>query len=473
MDPHSAKAPPKGGRPAIKAVAALIVGVGAILLLIPPPAALGAGPTRALGLVLVAVGFWGTGTLPPHVASLLFFLLAVVLGVSAPAVVFSGFHSGAVWLIFGGMVLGLAIQRTGLGARMAEAVLRRVGRSHNRIILGIAAASFSLAFVMPSAMSRVVLLVPIVVALAERLGYRAGSAGRDGMVLIAAFATVMAPMGLLPATVPNVVMAGLIESIYGVTLQYGRFLVLNLTVAGPLALFASTLLVMALFRDTPSNGLEGEASKPFTPAEWRLACLLCLTLGLWATDTLHGVAPAWVAMGAAVICLLPVTRLVPARALSESVNYGPWFFTAGIIGLGAVVADTGLAKHLGAWFIQLSGLAPGRDAYNFFAILGMGSVISLAANPAGTAAVLTPLAPDIAKATGWPMETAMLAQVASFMVVLLPYQLAPVLTAVLLGGVRYGRAVRMCLAYSAIYLFAIAPLYFLWWRWLGMFAGAP
>jgi di/tricarboxylate transporter len=473
VNAQHANEPSKGGRPIIKIVAALIVGAGAILLVIPPFADLGVGPTRALGLVLIAVGFWGTDTLPPHVASLLFFLLAVVLGVSAPAVVFSGFHAGAVWLIFGGMVLGLAIQRTGLGARMAEAVLRRVGHSHNRIIFGIAIASFALAFVMPSAMSRVVLLVPIVTALAERLGYAPGSAGRDGMVLIAAFATVMAPMGLLPATVPNVVMAGLIESIYGVTLQYGRFLVLNLTVAGPLTFIASTLLVMAMFRDTPGNGLEGGESKPFTAAEWRLGAILAITLALWGTDSLHGVAPAWVAMGAAVICLLPVTRLVPAKALSESVNYGPWFFTAGIIGVGAVVADTGLAKHLGAWFIDLSGLAPGQDAYNFFAILGMGSLLSLAANPAGTAAVLTPLAPDIARATGWPMETAMLAQVASFMVVILPYQLAPILTAVLLGGVRYGRAVRMCLAYSAIYLLLIAPLYFLWWRWLGMFNAAP
>jgi len=473
VNAHPVKKSPKGDRPKIiKLAASLIVGTGAVLLIIPPPEQLGTSPTQALGLVLIAVGFWGTNTLSPHVASLLFFLLAVVFGVSAPGVVFSGFHSGAVWLIFGGMVLGLAIQGTGLGARMAEAVLRRIGHSHIRIILGIAVASFALAFVMPSAMSRVVLLVPIVVALAERLGYGPDSAGRDGMVLIAAFATVMAPMGLLPATVPNVVMAGLIESIYGITLQYGRYLVLNLTVAGPLALIASTILVMALFRDAPSHGLEDDGPKRFSPAEWRLTAVLVLTLGLWATDTLHGVAPAWVAMGAAVICLLPVTGLVPARALSESVNYGPWFFTAGIIGLGAVVADTGLAKHLGAWFIQLSGLAPGQDAYNFFAILGMGSLLSLAANPAGTAAVLTPLAPDIAEATGWPMETAMLAQVSSFMVLLLPYQVSPVLVGVLLGGVRYGRAVKMCLAYSTIYLFLIAPLHFLWWRWLGMFGPA-
>jgi len=160
---------------------------------------------------------------------------------------------------------------------------------------------------------------------------------------------------------------------------------------------------------------------------------------------------------------------VPPKALSENVNYTPWFFVAGIIGLGAVVAHTGLAKTLGALLIQLAGLAPGHDAYNFGAMLVVGSLLSLAANPAGTSAVLTPLAGEIAQATGWPMETAMLSQVLSFMFILLPYQIAPVLTAMLLGGVAYGRMMRFCVAYSAIYVVLITPLNFLWWRWLGMF----
>ena len=187
------------------------------------------------------------------------------------------------------------------------------------------------------------------------------------------------------------------------------------------------------------------------------------------TDSIHGVAPAWVALGAAVVCLLPVTGLVPPRVLSESVNYAPWFFVAGIIGLGAVVADSGLAKTLGALLIDVAGLSPDNDAYNFGAMLGIGSLLSLLANPAGTAAVLTPLAGDIARATGWPPETAMLVQVTSFMVVLLPYQVAPIMTAMLLGNVRYGRMVRLCLAFTAIYVVVITPLNFLWWRWLGMF----
>ena len=91
----------------------------------------------------------------------------------------------------GGMVLGIAVLRTGLGTRMAEAVLLRVGQSHNRVLFGVAVAAFALSLVMPSAMSRVVLLVPIVVALADRMGYAPGSAGRDGLILAATFSTAL------------------------------------------------------------------------------------------------------------------------------------------------------------------------------------------------------------------------------------------------------------------------------------------
>jgi hypothetical protein len=43
----------------------------------------------------------------------------------APAdVVFSGFHSTAFWLVFGGLVIGLGVKRTGLAERLARAIAK-------------------------------------------------------------------------------------------------------------------------------------------------------------------------------------------------------------------------------------------------------------------------------------------------------------------------------------------------------------
>jgi anion transporter len=469
MSATAREAHPSGPSRVGKIVAAVLLGAGGILLFAPPLGDIEPNAVRALGLVLIAVGCWATEALPPHVTSLLFFVLALVLQVAPSNVVFAGFHAGAIWLIFGGVVLGLALHRTGLATRIAESVLRHFGASRKRLVFGVAMTAFGFAFVMPSAMSRVVLLVPVITALADRVGYLPGTRGRDGLVIVATFATVVAPMGILPATVPNIVMTGLVESIYRITLQYGPFLLLNQTVAGTLGLVAIVLLAMLAFRDKEPESFRPEPRKPLSRQEWLLTLILAGTLLLWATDSLHHTSPAWVALGAAVLCLLPTIALVPPKALSENVNYTPWFFVAGIIGLGAVVAHTGLAKTLGALLIQLAGLAPGHDGYNFVAMLAVGSLLSLAANPAGTSAVLTPLAGEIARATGWPLETAMMSQVLSFMFILFPYQIAPVLTAMLLGNVAYGRMLRFCAAYSAIYVTVITPLNFLWWRWLGMF----
>ncbi len=469
MSAAAGKAHPSGPSRTAKVIATVILCAGAILLTAPPVGELSPNATRALGLVLITVGCWATDALPVHVTSFLFFATALILKVAPPATVFSGFHAGAVWLVFGGVVLGLALQRTGLATRIAEAVLLNFGASRKRLFFGVSITAFGFAFVMPSGMSRVVLLVPIVTALADRVGYLPGTRGRDGLVIAAAFSTIVVPMGILPAVVPNLVMAGLIESIYHVTLQYGPFLVLNLTVSGSLALVTIIVLSTVAFRDKEPARVERGERKPLSRDERLLTLVLMLTLILWSTDTWHGIAPAWIALGAAVFCLLPITGLVPAAELSQKVNYAPWFFVAGIIGLGAVVAQTGLAKTLGALLIHVAGLSPDHDAYNFGAMMLAGSMLSLLANPAGASAVLTPLAGEIAKATGWPLETAMLSQVLCFMVIFLPYQIAPVLTAMLLGNVAYARMARFCLGYSAVYIFVIAPLNFLWWRYLGMF----
>jgi di/tricarboxylate transporter len=53
---------------------------------------------------------------------LLFFLLATLLSIAPPSVVFSGFQSSAFWLVFGGLVIGVALDSTGLGARIATRV---------------------------------------------------------------------------------------------------------------------------------------------------------------------------------------------------------------------------------------------------------------------------------------------------------------------------------------------------------------
>ena len=110
-------------------IAAAAVAVGLALLFWPLGEGAAATPVRAGGLIIATVGLWATHAIPEHITSLAFMLLAVILGIAAPDVAFSGFAGGAVWLLFGGIIIGLAVSDSGLGRRIARSALRGLTRS--------------------------------------------------------------------------------------------------------------------------------------------------------------------------------------------------------------------------------------------------------------------------------------------------------------------------------------------------------
>ncbi|OGA44314.1 MAG: hypothetical protein A3G25_12270 [Betaproteobacteria bacterium RIFCSPLOWO2_12_FULL_63_13] len=218
-------------------VAAALSGV---MLLVPGIAGIDPLKARTAAVVVLAIGFWSTAVVPPFLGSLVFLFAAMVLGVAPASVVFSGFHSGAMWLVFGGLVLGLAVQRVGLDVRLVRNLL------------------------------------------------------------------------------------------------YGEYFGLNFVVLGVGALVVYPLLICLLFRDTPRLQREQDATRAWSGAERRLLVILLVALALWVTDTLHGVSPAWVALGAALLCVSPGIGLLPPAAVTRDIDYSPVLFLAGIIGLGAI-----------------------------------------------------------------------------------------------------------------------------------------
>jgi di/tricarboxylate transporter len=194
-----------------------------------PPALIWAG-----ALVLSTVCCWAVGALPEPTATLLFFLAAVVFHIAPPTVVFSGFTSTAWWLMFGGAVTGVALRNTGLALRLADIIFHKRVGTYPQVITTVALSAVGLAFLMPSTTGRVLLLMPIVLALADRLGFAPGSNGRIGMVLTVAAASYMPPTSILPANIPNSVLLGAASSLYGINLSYGSYLLLHFPVLGVL-----------------------------------------------------------------------------------------------------------------------------------------------------------------------------------------------------------------------------------------------
>ncbi|MEG6504287.1 SLC13 family permease [Nitratidesulfovibrio sp. 1201_IL3209] len=470
-------------------IAMTCVVAGALLALC-PPASLSPEAARPAGLAVGAIGLWVTAVIPEYLTALLFFLLAVLLRAAPAATVFSGFHSATFWLVFGGLCMGAAMHHTGLGARMARGLLARTGSGYASLVCGLVGVGVLLSFVMPSSMGRIALLMPLAVSLAGAAGYGPGTGQRTGIVLAALFGALQPAFAILPANVPNMILAGSAENLFGHTLTYGRYLLLHFPVLGLLKTVVIAAVVLWLY-PAPSAGMAPGAPAAGTPvdaphrtgvpmahaattqapaslAERRLMVVLAVAVGLWATDFLHHVSPAWISLGAAVLCLWPPLGLTDRQVLARDMSMGPLLFVAGIMGLGAVVAASGVGHMLVRGMLDALPLAPGEPARNFAVLTAYAMATGLLTTLPGIPAVLTPLAGELAAASGFSLEAVLMTQVVAVSSMLLPYQSPPLVVAMQLGNESPGHMTRTCLLLAAINVMVLLPLDYLWWRWLGV-----
>ena len=452
-------------------VFAVIACIAAVTLFFSPVPE-GAPPhlMRAAGVVVLTIGLWATATVPEYFTTLIFFFLAMTFGIAPANVVFSGFHSGAIWMVLGGLVLGVAVQETGLGKRVARTLVSRTKGTYFHVIAGVVLIAMLLAFFIPSAAGRVVILLPIVLAVADRFGFKPGSNGYIAMSLAVGAGTLYPCFGILPAGVPNLGLMGAAESLYGIRLIYGEYLYLAFPVVGVFSTLVMPFLLCRLFPDTlkdiPAEETE-ETIGGLSGSERTLGVVLVVALAFWMTDFLHGISPAWVAMGASAVVLAPRLGVIPTATLVNRVNLGPWFFVAGVIGMGAVVVQSGLGRTVAEHLFDWVRMEPGNDTLNFGIVTGLGGLMGLVTGMPGQPAIMSALAENIATATGWPVYKVLMMQVPSWLLALFPYQLPPIVATVALARLPVAPVVKLL---SSLCLFSIAvtiPALYLWWNLIG------
>lgn len=288
---------------------------------------------------------WMTEAIDYALAGFIGCYLYWALGVVPFAVAFSGFATDTPWFLFGAGLFGAMATRTGLARRIAFVVMRRVGKTYSRILLGLIITDFLLTFVIPSGIARVVLMSAVALGLAETFGVGPGSnIGRAMFLIITYTATIFDKMIIAGAA--SITARGAIERVGGVEVLWSQWFLAYLP-CDIITILVAWRLTLWLYPPEKSS-LTGEAGYlesevrqmgGWNAASTRAALLIALAIGLWLTDFLHHIPPSTIGLGVGLLAVVPGIGVLTVDDMKR-MNYLPVFFVAAAVSMGEVLVQT-------------------------------------------------------------------------------------------------------------------------------------
>jgi len=423
---------------------------------------------------LVLLGF--LDILPNHLLALMLIAVWVVMGVAPVEAAASGFASSTWFLLLASMAIGAAVARSGLLYRGAVELVRRLPASFRIRCLTLGALGVVLSPGMPDPAGRVMLAAPLAQDIAETLQYSERSQGSAGLALATYVGFGMMGPLFLTGSSGALIAYGLLPAEARAQIDWVHWFLAALPTC--LILFALTIgFVLTRYRperpdDLPEAtlALQGRVLGPISRAEWSVLIILGLLLAGFSTQSLHGIAPAWLAVAA--VAVLFLVGALDDAALRDGVNVGFLLYVGVILSFAGVFAHVGLDDWLVQSLTGLSGVIAGRPIVCLLLVAGMAAVISITLRPSPIvlliAAALVPTATSAGVHPWVVMFTAMLAN----NLWLYPQQNVLYQAAYFASGERsfsHEQARPLAFAYAAFVLLALLGS-IPYWRWLGLIA---
>lgn len=435
-------------------------GGGVVLLLLVWSGQMTAMNARIIGIVFVSILLWATSTIPGFLVSLLFFLMAVTMTDVPTSEIFSGFASSAFWLVFSGTVIGFALKDSGLSQRIGTLLARTIGGSYLRALVVFAILAFVLSLVMPSTFGRIAILVPLALGYCEVAGLDKSRKGQSGILLLVIVGSYALAAAVLPANLPNLIMAGALEKTENITLGYSEYLFYFFP-AGVLLRGGVLIAVSYFFFHDRIEAIDRFASlSPWSGEEKYTLSLISLMLFLWFTDAVHHIAPGWVGLGFVIVYFLVSTSEKLDKFITTLKIDLLWFIAA-VIGLAALVGhlDSSLPES-----ITNVSLKDPMLAYTF--MTGLSVLLSSLVTSNAAPALFVPIASSILQDSAI-LKMGMLSQVMGYSTTFLPYQSPPVAFGIEISRTRRADALRYCLLTGFFGVVFVMPANALWWKLIG------
>ena len=298
-------------------VAALLAAgvVGAALAA--PAGGLAAEVRAALAITGLALIGWTLTKVSDAVVAILCAVAAVALGVLPAEALHDSLGHPMIWLMLSAFVIAAALTSSGLAERLALAATRPL-RSVRGLFYGVGAVIVLTAFVIPSTSGRAALLLPVYLALVDRLP---DPRLTRPFALLFPTTILLSAGGSLIGAGAHIIAADVIARSLDMTIGIAAWSLLTL----PFALLTCLLaieLILLLFVPGDLRGrrlsVPDETRQPVTLREIALSAVVLAVVGLWITAPLHGLsAPVVALIGAAAALAKPLSGLKTKEAFRK------------------------------------------------------------------------------------------------------------------------------------------------------------
>lgn len=415
-----------------------------LLLFIEKPNPLSIDAWHVVAITSLMAIWWATEAVPVPTTSMTPLVLLPMMGISSAREASNPYTDPVIFLLLGGFIAAMAMQRWGLHRRIALNILAKAGGHPASLIGGFMVASAALSMWISNT-ATTLMMVPIALSVAETV---LGDSAKEHRFTIAlllgvAWASSIGGLGTIIGTPPNAFVVAFMEQETGRAISFLEWMLFGVPVVlvmVPAAWLVLTKIMFPIRVEEASGGSEVVAEElgklpKISKAEIRVSMVFATMALAWISveavkkiDGLGGFSNMVVAVaGAMAMFLIPAGGNDRARLLDwETAVKLPWgviLLFGGGLSLAAAIKKTGLAIWLGE---NLAVLSSAPLIVLIFAIVCLVIFLTeLTSNTATTAALVPVLAAVAAVGNFDPIMLAAPTAMAASCAFMLPVATAP------------------------------------------------
>lgn len=375
----------------------------------------GVGVLATLSLMAT---WWITEAINTGITGLIPLILFPITGALAAGPTAAAYGSTTIFMFFGGFAISIALERWNLHNRISLNIIKIIGTSMQRLILGLLVASGFISMWVSNT-ATILMLLPIALAIARKMNDLMALEGdysdedahnfKKQAIFAVGFGATIGGSTTIIGTPTNMILSGFSSSLLGMQISFSSFLIFML----PFSLIqyaVSYFLLTKIFFQVKSKNLvnakqliQDEINKLGTMIfeEKATLTIFILTVFFWLTRTylfkdVPGLDDMTISIAACVMFYIVPNKRGSRLLDADSIKKIPWSVVLMLMGGMAIAAGftkTDLASYLGSLLLFFESSTP----FVLTSIVSVfGLLITQIAPNTASSTILVPIAASIA-----------------------------------------------------------------------------